>query len=65
LGWSLGARSTDSYYLWMNADWPSFIAKWPALAAKNLRLVGVREYNRLWRVSGEAVPTAIRHSKAF
>jgi hypothetical protein len=39
---------SDGYYLWINANWSSFIAKWSALAAQGLRLVGVRYYDGLW-----------------
>jgi Bacterial tandem repeat domain 1 len=47
--WPLGAMAysgvwrggTGAYYLWINADQTSFLAKWSALGAQNLRLVDV------------------------
>ena len=41
-------EGTDGYYLWINANWSSFVAKWQQLAAQNLRLVGVHTYDGLW-----------------
>lgn len=48
---------TDAHYLWVNASWNSFVAKWQELAAKNLRLHdlkitregGVERFHGVWR----------------
>ena len=43
---------SDGHYLWVNADWNAFVAKWQQLAAQNLRLTTLRSYMegnaRLW-----------------
>jgi len=41
-------EGSDGYYLWVDADWAHFTAKWAQLASQNLRLVAVRSYNDLW-----------------
>ena len=47
--WRAGS---DAYYLWANASWSNFNAKWQQLSAQNLRLVDLKSYrvgsNRLW-----------------
>lgn len=46
--WSgIWEEGTDAYYLWINADQTNFIAKWSELAAQNLRLVSIENYNGL------------------
>lgn len=35
-------QGSDPYYLWVNASWNSFVAKWQELAPKNLRLVDLK-----------------------
>ena len=43
---------SDAHYLWVNADWNNFVAKWQQLASQNLRLTTMRTYlsgnTRLW-----------------
>ena len=47
--WRAGS---DAHYLWVNASWSNFNAKWQQLSAQNLRLVDLKSYrvggNRLW-----------------
>ena len=48
---------TDGHYLWVNADWDGFVAKWRELAPQGLRLTvldshivnGQRRYAGVWR----------------
>ena len=35
-------QGNDAYYLWANASWNSFVAKWQQLGAQNLRLVDLK-----------------------
>jgi len=50
-------QGTDAHYLWVNASWNSFVAKWQQLAPQNLRLVdlkitreaGVERFHGAWR----------------
>jgi hypothetical protein len=50
-------QGNDAHYLWVNASWNSFTAKWQQLAAQNLRLVdlkitrenGVERFHGVWR----------------
>ncbi len=50
-------QGTDAHYLWVNASWSAFTAKWQQLAAQNLRLVdmkitrdgGVERFHGVWR----------------
>jgi hypothetical protein len=50
-------QGSDAYYLWVNASWNSFSAKWQQLAQQNLRLVdlkitrvdGAERYHGVWR----------------
>ena len=35
-------QGTDAHYLWVNASWDSFVAKWQELAGQNLRLVDLK-----------------------
>jgi hypothetical protein len=50
-------QGNDAYYLWVNASWNSFVAKWQQLAQQNLRLVdlkitresGVERFHGVWR----------------
>jgi hypothetical protein len=52
--WRKGA---DAYYLWVNASWNNFVAKWQQLAGQNLRLMdlkitresGVERFHGVWR----------------
>jgi C1A family cysteine protease len=47
--WRAGS---DPYYLWVNANWSNFTAKWDELSKQNLRLVDLDTYTvdgqRLW-----------------
>ena len=57
--WQSGS---DAYYLWVNANWESFRAKWQELNGQNLRLVdvetntvdGQRRWNGVWRSGSDA-----------
>jgi hypothetical protein len=40
--WRAGS---DAHYLWVNADWNNFQAKWQQLSAQNLRLTVLKTYN--------------------
>jgi Bacterial tandem repeat domain 1 len=50
-------QGNDAHYLWVNASWNSFTAKWQELAQQNLRLVdlkitregGVERFHGAWR----------------
>jgi hypothetical protein len=50
-------QGNDAHYLWVNASWNSFVAKWQQLAQQNLRLVdlkitregGVERFHGVWR----------------
>lgn len=50
-------QGNDAHYLWVNASWASFVAKWQALGQQNLRLVdlkitregGVERFHGVWR----------------
>jgi hypothetical protein len=50
-------QGSDAHYLWVNASWSSFNAKWQELGPQNLRLVdmkitrenGVERYHGVWR----------------
>lgn len=50
-------QGNDAHYLWVNASWNSFNAKWQQLAGQNLRLVdlkitrenGVERFHGVWR----------------
>jgi hypothetical protein len=50
-------QGNDAHYLWVNASWASFQAKWQALAQQNLRLVdmkitregGAERFHGVWR----------------
>ena len=50
-------QGNDGHYLWVNASWNSFTAKWQQLAGQNLRLVdlkitrenGVERFHGVWR----------------
>lgn len=50
-------QGNDPYYLWVNASWSSFVAKWQQLAQQNLRLVdlkitrenGSERFHGVWR----------------
>jgi hypothetical protein len=50
-------QGSDAYYLWVNASWNSFVAKWQQLAPQNLRLVdlkitregSVERFHGVWR----------------
>jgi C1A family cysteine protease len=47
--WRAGS---DAYYLWVNANWDNFRAKWEELSKQNLRLVDLESYTlgggRVW-----------------
>ena len=50
-------QGNDAHYLWVNASWTTFVAKWQQLAQQNLRLVdmkitrenGVERFHGVWR----------------
>lgn len=50
-------QGNDAHYLWVNASWNSFVAKWQQLAQQNLRLVdlkitrenNVERFHGVWR----------------
>src|SRR2546421_646080 len=52
---------SDAHYLWMNANWNNFVAKWQQLAQQNLRLTvlttyeegGTRLYAGVWRAGSD------------
>jgi len=55
-------QGTGGHYLWVNADWNNFVAKWQQLAQQNLRLVDLeitqtaqgQRYSGVWLPGSDA-----------
>ena len=59
---------SDAHYLWVNADWNNFVAKWQQLASQNLRLTTMRTYlsgnTRLWAGVSRIGTTSARSGRS-
>jgi hypothetical protein len=58
----------DAHFLWQNADWNSFTAKWNELSGQNLRLARITTFGdgaqRRW-VTDAATGPCVRYSVAW